>query len=64
MTAVADPRVLLTSREAAALLRMSVETLHASPIPYLTIGAGRKRPRRRYLRETLLTWAKQQEGAA
>ena len=56
--------VLLTSQQAADLLQVSVETLHAMPVPYLTIGSGRKRPRRRYLRETLARWAKQQEGAA
>lgn len=60
---MAEGRILLTSREAAALLRVSVETLHAMPIPYVAIGAGRKRPRRRYLRETLVRWAQQQEVA-
>ncbi len=46
---------LLTSREAAQLLKVSVETLRAMPIPYLTIGAGQKR---RYLRQHLLDWCK------
>ena len=59
----ADARVLLTSKEAAELLQVCVETLLAMPIPYVTIGSGRKRPRRRYLRETLVEWAKQQEVA-
>ena len=49
---------LLTPRETAQLLRVSVETLRAMPVPYLTIGVGRKRPRRRYVREHLLDWCK------
>ena len=55
-----DPREdrLLTPREAAHLLRVSVETLRAMPVPYLTIGAGQKRPRRRYVREHVLDWCK------
>lgn len=50
---------LLTPREAAQLLRVSVETLRAMPVPYLTIGAGQKRPRRRYVRRQLLDWCKE-----
>ena len=49
---------LLTPRETAQLLRVSVETLRAMPVPYLTIGAGQKRPRRRYVREQVLDWCK------
>ena len=49
---------LLTPREAAQLLRVSVETLRAMPVPYLTIGAGHKRPRRRYVRQHVLDWCK------
>jgi len=60
--AVGDEPVL-TSEQAAALLKVDVDTLRALPIPYLTIGHGQKRPRRRYLRETVLKWAKQQEVA-
>jgi len=41
---------LLTPREAADLLQVSVETIGAMPIPYLTIGLEQKRPRRRYVR--------------
>ncbi len=51
---------LLTPQEAAQLLRVSVETLRVMPIPYITIGAGHKRPRRRYLRQQLLDWCKEQ----
>lgn len=54
-------RVLLDSREAAALLKVSIETLHAMAVPYLTIGQGKKRPRRRYLRETLEQWAREEQ---
>jgi hypothetical protein len=49
---------LLTSREAAQLLRVSVETLRAMPVPYLTVGAGQKRPRRRYVRQDILDWCR------
>jgi hypothetical protein len=49
---------LLTPREAAQLLRVSVETLRAMPVPYLTIGAGQKRPRRRYVRQHVLDWCR------
>ncbi len=55
--------VLLDSKQAAELLQVSIETLHAMDVPYLTIGHGQKRPRRRYLRETLETWAKKREAA-
>jgi hypothetical protein len=51
---------LLTPREAAQLLRVSVETLRVMPVPYLTIGAGQKRPRRRYVRQQLLSWCREQ----
>ena len=51
---------LLTPREAAQLLRVSVETLRVMPVPYLTIGAGQKRPRRRYVRQQLLNWCREQ----
>jgi hypothetical protein len=54
---------LLTSSEAARLLHVSVETLFGMAVPYLTIGNGKKRPRRRYLRETLVQWAKEQQAA-
>lgn len=54
---------VLTSEQAAALLQVDVDTLRALPIPYLTIGHGQKRPRRRYLRETVMQWAKQREVA-
>jgi len=50
---------LLTPREAAEFLHVSVETLRAMPIPYLTIGLGLKRPRRRYVRQQLLDWCKE-----
>jgi hypothetical protein len=51
---------LLTPREAAQLLRVSVDTLRVMPVPYLTIGAGQKRPRRRYVRQQLLNWCREQ----
>lgn len=54
---------VLTPREAARLLRVTPATLLRSPAPYFTLGAGRKRPRRLYLRESLLVWAKLREVA-
>lgn len=50
------PGPILTTREAAALLRVDVDTLYAMPVPYFTVGKGRKHPRRRYLREHILEW--------
>jgi hypothetical protein len=62
---LADPgeEQLLTPQEAAQLLRVSVETLRGMPVPYLTIGAGQKRPRRRYVRQHVLDWCKQRAMA-
>jgi hypothetical protein len=50
---------MLTQREAAALLRVSVSYLRASSCPkHLLPGNGpRGRPIVRYLREELLDWA-------
>jgi len=59
---VSEP-VLLTPKQAAQLLHVSVPTLFALPVPYVTIGKGRKRPHRRYLRESLEKWAKSREAA-
>jgi len=55
---------VLTPQEAAKLLRVSPATLLRLPVPHLTVGEGRKRPRRRYLRDSVLAWAKAQETAA
>lgn len=55
--------ILLTAAEAAKLLHVDVDTLRALPIPYVTIGTGKKRPHRRYRRATLERWAQQQEVA-
>jgi len=55
---------ILTTEQAAELLQVNVETLRGLPIPYLTVGHGQKRPRRRYLRDTVLAWAKRREGVA
>jgi len=55
--------ILLTSAEAAKTMAVTVETLHKMPIPYVEVGNGLKRPRRRYRRETLERWAKTKEAA-
>jgi hypothetical protein len=52
---------ILTPRECAALLKVNTATLRRLPVPYLPIGSGSRRPRRRYLRESVLAWAKAQE---
>lgn len=54
---------VLTPQEAAKLLRVSPATLLRLPVPYFAVGEGRKRPRRRYVRESVLAWAKAQEVA-
>jgi hypothetical protein len=56
--------ILLTPKEAAKALRMSVANLLRLDVPYVAIGEGRKRPRRRYRPETLASWAAQREVAA
>ena len=55
---------VLTSLQAAQLLQVSVDTLLDMPVPYIRIGGGRLRPRRRYLRATLLEWLKRREAPA
>jgi hypothetical protein len=46
---------VLTAEEACRLLRISWPTLRDDTrIPYLVVGKGTKRPRRRYLRSQLL----------
>jgi len=60
---VAAPDVL-TSGEAARLLRVSVDTLLELDIPWVRIGAGRKRPHRRYLRQTVLEWCRRRQAAS
>ena len=58
------PPDVLTPAQAAELLQVAIATLLRSPVPYCTIGTGHKRPRRRYLRATVLEWLKTQEHAA
>jgi hypothetical protein len=52
----------LTTAEAAKLLQVSPDTLLALDVPWVPIGAGRKRPRRRYLASTLLEWARRRQA--
>jgi len=54
----------LTTEQAAKLLKVSVDTLLELDIPWVPIGAGRKRPRRRYLQSSVFEWAKRRQAAA
>ncbi len=58
---------VLTTAEAAAVLRVSVDTLLASRDgpPWFTLGRrDSKRPHRLYLRESVLEWARRRQAAA
>ena len=55
---------VLTTEEAARLLRVSVDTLLKLDIPWVPIGAGKKRPRRRYRREAVLEWCRRREATS
>jgi len=54
----------LTTEQAAKLLKVSVDTLLKLDVPWVPIGGGRKRPRRRYLQSSLFEWAKRRQAAA
>ena len=64
VTPAFPPVDVLTTEEAARLLRVSVDTLLKLDIPWVPIGAGRKRPRRRYRREAVLEWCRRREAAS
>ncbi|HKV44389.1 MAG TPA: hypothetical protein VJT32_06900 [bacterium] len=51
-----DP--VLTTQEAAAMLKISTRSLLDSDAPWFPAGAGAMRPHRRYLRSALLDWAR------
>lgn len=53
---------VLTPVETARFLRISIDTLRALTVPFVAIGSGRKRPRRRYLRATVLEWMRRREA--
>ena len=55
---------VLTTAEAARLLKVSADTLLGLDVPWVPIGAGRKRPRRRYLESTLLEWCRRRQAAS
>lgn len=64
VTRVVTPAVpfdVLTTSQAAALLQVSTDTLLEMPVPFVRVGAGRKRPHRRYLRTTLLEWMRRRQ---
>lgn len=54
---------VLTPKEAASLLRMSVDSLLASDAPWLPKGKGSIRPRRLYVKDQLLEWARERAAA-
>ena len=62
--AMAGGGEVLTTAQAAELLQVSVDTLLDMPVPFVPVGGGRRRPRRRYLRSTLLEWLKRREAPA
>ncbi len=49
---------MLTTREAAAMLKISPRSLLDSDAPWFPAGGGELRPHRRYLRSALLDWAR------
>ena len=55
-TAVQPIAPLLTPKEVAERLKMSPRTIARLGIPCVYVGAGRKRPRRRYRSEDLENW--------
>ena len=57
---------ILTSEQAAKLLQVSCDTLLAlkDGPPWFAVGGGRRRPRRRYLRSSLIEWARRRQAAA
>ncbi len=59
-----DACEVLTTAQAAELLQVSVDTLLGMPVPFVAVGGGRKRPRRRYLRETVLEWCRRRQAPA
>ena len=56
-----DP--VLTTREAAAMLKISPRSLLDSDAPWFPAGGGELRPHRRYLRSALLDWARARQVA-
>ena len=56
-TTAVDPTPVLTQKEAATLLRVSVSYLRQSDCPKLLLPGRGKRPLVRYYRIDLLAWA-------
>jgi hypothetical protein len=57
-----DADRVLTSAQAAQLLQVGVDTLLDLDVPYFTVGAGRVRPRRRYLMSAVFEWARRRQA--
>ena len=61
---VVEPPPVLDVEQAAALVGVSVETFLTLGVPYVSVGGGSARVRRRYLRESLLHHLKAAERPA
>lgn len=55
---------VLTTEQAATLLQVSEDTMLDLDVPWFAAGEGKKRPRRRYLRASVLEWCRRREAAA
>lgn len=53
---------VLTTAEAARLLKVSPDTLLGLDVPFVAIGTGRKRPRRRYLESSVIEWFRRRQA--
>lgn len=53
---VEDSPDLLTVQDVAARLKVHPKTVIRLGIPYITVGTGKKRPRRRYRPEVIEAW--------
>jgi hypothetical protein len=52
----------LTTAEAAKVLQVSVDTLLELDVPWIPIGTGRRKPRRRYLASALFEWGRRRQA--
>ena len=55
---------VLTTAEAARVLKISVDTLTALDVPWIAIGSGKRRPRRRYLESSIIEWCRRRQAAS
>lgn len=55
---------VLTTAEAAKLLRISPDTLLDLDVPWIPIGTGKKKPHRRYLQSSVFEWCRRRQAAS